>query len=207
MADNQQKEDGQQKEKGKVNGEIFHIRVKEDSNGPMRIMVPQPHRQEGIVDSNVDSEEEEDEVDFPAVEKEVDFPAVEEEAEREHGGKEENLLALIPCLNANNVIVNVTINDYEGNNYREDREELSNQVINHANLNLNQEVVRDFLGEERYIMELNAEFSLDQEEGANGPANSSNFRHITQGGVNSRPSSTDDVGCVSPPKSFIDKTK
>ncbi|GAU24569.1 hypothetical protein TSUD_149100 [Trifolium subterraneum] len=57
----------------KVNNQFFHIRVIEDSYGPMRIMIPQAHRQEG---RDEDSEEEEEAI-FQKVE-------VEEEEEREN---------------------------------------------------------------------------------------------------------------------------
>ncbi|MCH86657.1 hypothetical protein A2U01_0007516 [Trifolium medium] len=101
----------------KVNVEIFHLRVIEDSYGPMRIMVPQPHRQEKRDDVSANSEEEEEK------EEELNFPVVEEEVEREQA------------------------NELEGSNFREDWVEDSNQVVNNANLNLNQEGVGDFLGE------------------------------------------------------------
>ncbi|PNX61050.1 hypothetical protein L195_g060476, partial [Trifolium pratense] len=88
--------------------------------GPMRIMVPQPHHREEGDGVNVYSEEEEEE-------EEINFPVVEEEVEREQGGGEENLLALIPFLNASDENLSVTANELTGSNFREDQVDDSNQ--------------------------------------------------------------------------------
>ncbi|PNX63169.1 hypothetical protein L195_g061494, partial [Trifolium pratense] len=69
----------------KVNGEIFHLRVLEDSYGPMKILVPQQHEPE-LIDSDDESEEEE----------ERGLMVAEEEEERELEGDENTLLALTP---------------------------------------------------------------------------------------------------------------
>jgi hypothetical protein len=80
-----------------VNGEIFRLRVLEDSYGPIREMVPQNKGQDGRASSRGSSEadEEEEEARLAMV--------VEEESEREDGEEQgENLLALNVEVIANN---------------------------------------------------------------------------------------------------------
>ncbi|MCI22526.1 hypothetical protein A2U01_0043702, partial [Trifolium medium] len=113
----------------KIDEDIFHIRVIEDSYGPMRIMVPQPNRQEGR--DNVSDSSDEEDGSFPVVEEEV-------ELEREEAEEEENLLAIIPHVNANNVSNSVTFFEVEGSNFREDRVEESTNYGVENNLNLSQ---------------------------------------------------------------------
>ncbi|PNX87622.1 hypothetical protein L195_g043715, partial [Trifolium pratense] len=96
----------------KIDGEVFHIRIIEDSYGPMRIMVQQSNRREGRDDDSDSSEEEEGL--FPVVEVEEEVEEVEREA------VEENLLAIIP-LNDNNEFISVTNHEEEGSIFREDR--------------------------------------------------------------------------------------
>jgi hypothetical protein len=73
----------------KINGEIFHLRILEDSYGPMRIMVPQPQIQDGRTLGDVESEEAE------TMEGDERRPPEEEmESERESEGEGENLVAL-----------------------------------------------------------------------------------------------------------------
>ncbi|GAU21572.1 hypothetical protein TSUD_35350 [Trifolium subterraneum] len=158
-----------------VNDEIFHIRVIEDSYGPMRIMVPQTHHREGRDDEGGSTEDEEEEL----------FPAAEEVMEREDGHEKENLLALIPINNANNVCDSVTGNVSQGRFFREELEENSNQIIIDDNLNLNNEVVGEFMGgdlEERNSIALKANNLKDHVDLSDGPANSSNAYCVSQGG-------------------------
>ncbi|MCH95181.1 DUF4283 domain protein, partial [Trifolium medium] len=77
----------------KINAEIFHLRVVEDSYGPMRLMIPQPQGQNGRVVSEDEDEEEEEE---------RRLLAAEEEWERESEGEGENLMALNFFVNAIN---------------------------------------------------------------------------------------------------------
>jgi hypothetical protein len=77
-----------------VNGEIFHLRVLEDSYGLMRVMVAQDKGLNGRNHSQSSSEAD-DEEDMPELE-------VEEEPKRESEGAGENLLALNVEVMANN---------------------------------------------------------------------------------------------------------
>ncbi|GAU45711.1 hypothetical protein TSUD_400920 [Trifolium subterraneum] len=74
----------------KVNGMVFHLRVLEDSYGPMRILIPQTNGPDGRDDG--ESEDEEDE---------GGRMVEEEQLEREDNIEENDLLAIIPVVNAN----------------------------------------------------------------------------------------------------------
>jgi hypothetical protein len=78
----------------KINDEIFHLRVIEDSYGPMRIVIPQPKGTDGRGNDSDCSEEEGEE---------RRLLEEEPESERESEGEGENLLALNPLVNNNNV--------------------------------------------------------------------------------------------------------
>ncbi|PNX65947.1 hypothetical protein L195_g054801, partial [Trifolium pratense] len=81
----------------KVNGEIFHLRVIEDSYGPIRIMIPPQQGQDGRAIGG-DSSEDEEEVERRLWAEEEDM-VMERESEEEG----DNLLALKSIVNVNNV--------------------------------------------------------------------------------------------------------
>ncbi|MCI03917.1 DUF4283 domain protein, partial [Trifolium medium] len=83
----------------KINGEIFHLRIIEDSYGPMRLMLPQSQAHDGRANDSDSSEDDEEEAERRLL-------VVEEESERESEGEEENLLALNHITNANNSHIN-----------------------------------------------------------------------------------------------------
>jgi hypothetical protein len=77
----------------KINGEIFHLRVLEDSYGPMRIVISQPKNPDGRDNASVCSEDESEE---------RRLSVEEPESERESEGEGENLLAFNHIVNNNN---------------------------------------------------------------------------------------------------------
>jgi hypothetical protein len=89
----------------RVNGEIFRLRVLEDSNGPMRIILPQPNV---VHDRDGCSEEEEEEEDEEEVEG-LGQLMMEDVAERESERDQHNPLALTSPVNALNVEDNLSV--------------------------------------------------------------------------------------------------
>ncbi|GAU48228.1 hypothetical protein TSUD_184080 [Trifolium subterraneum] len=85
----------------KVNGVIFHLRVLEDSYGPMRIMVTQNQRQDGRDDEVSEDEEEEEEL-APGL------WAEEEVAEREAEDQEETPLTITTAFRKQQKIIRGT---------------------------------------------------------------------------------------------------
>jgi hypothetical protein len=79
-----------------INGEFFHLRVLEDSYGPMRVMVTQDKGHDGRASSSSSSEADDEEDMVRLAE------AAEEVSERESEGEGENLLALNVEVIANN---------------------------------------------------------------------------------------------------------
>jgi hypothetical protein len=111
----------------KINGDIFHLRIIEDSYGPMRIVIPQAQAQDDRAVCG-DSSEEDDE------EPERRLLMEEEELERESEGEGENLLALNSIVNANNSLIMVP--NKEGREVTE-RECLKDKAINPINVGSN----------------------------------------------------------------------
>ncbi|MCH88317.1 RNA recognition motif, partial [Trifolium medium] len=182
----------------KVNGEIFHLRVIEDSYGPMRIMIPQSKGYKDGDFERASSEEEEEEEDRGRL-------VVEEEMERESVGDEENLMALNPFVNANKDIDYVSNSVLEPNNYRETSLDYSNNIVSIQNLNnaggnvLSEEGVY-----EEDSMMLKDGNLLGQEGSEGGPANSTNIHHTVTGGVNRRLTQSEDLGRVGKPNGLND---
>jgi hypothetical protein len=86
-----------------VNGEIFHLRVVEDSYGPMRIIDPQTNNSNDDKNDGFSMDEEDDEEDDEEEEVEGLGRLMEEEVgERDSNGEPRNITALIPRLNASN---------------------------------------------------------------------------------------------------------
>jgi hypothetical protein len=184
-----------------VNGEIFHLRVLEDSYGPMRVMVEQEKIQNGRTLSRSSSEADDEEV---RMEMEV-----EEEPERESEGEGDNLLAINTEVMANNVVLNCDDRAACLLNDKERMEENSNQSINKWPLplleNLNSTRGGTNLEEGGAIQEdlLNvvSDNLLGQEVGSGGPANFIPPQAAVKGGVFRRISHSEDVGRAS--KSFV----
>jgi hypothetical protein len=103
-----------------INGEYFHLRILEDSYGPMRIMVSKPQEQDGRVVESDESEANDGEED------ERTLAMAEVESERESEGEGENLLALNSLVNANQSPVNEFDQVGTRHSDMEEREENSN---------------------------------------------------------------------------------
>jgi hypothetical protein len=119
-----------------IDGELFHLRVIEDSFGPMRILTSKPQNQDGRSFDGDNSEAYGDE------EEERILAAAEEVSERESEGEGENLIALNDEVNANHSLNNEI--DHEGKrpSVREERVEnsnipfIANSILNKESLNL-----------------------------------------------------------------------
>jgi hypothetical protein len=170
----------------KVNGVIFHLRILEDSYGPMRIMLPQSKGTDGRDQGSNCSEEEEEEE-----EEERRLMEVEEEVEEtEAEGEGDNLLALNSMVNANNVPLlscdqNVLfLNDKEGN---KDNSNVSINVLNKENLNSDE---GDVLVDGNIPLEDRVEetggIELGQGAGEGGPILSINSNQAVKGGASSK---------------------
>ncbi|GAU23839.1 hypothetical protein TSUD_380010 [Trifolium subterraneum] len=164
----------------KINGELFHLRVVEDSYGPMRLMVPQTQGQNGRANSDDDDDEEEEG---------TRWLAVEEEVERDSEGECENLIALNSCVNANNHPLNVFDQVEVTNEHREERVENSNKSFNEdSNFNskyLNSmEGCTDVVGggvRKDSLSEIDGE-GMGQVDGEGGPTLTINSNQIVIGG-------------------------
>ncbi|KAK2369434.1 hypothetical protein QL285_082569 [Trifolium repens] len=168
-----------------INGELFHLRVIEDSFGPMRILSSKSQNQDGRLHDSDNSDAEGDD------EEERNLAVAEEVSERESEGEGENLIALNYEINANHL----HNNDKEGEvpSVREERLE---------NSNLNKESLKTVVGG----VELEGgAFKKDnlgegdgkcvgQEDGSIGPATSTNSHHIVTGGAVRRLSKSVDLG-------------
>ncbi|GAU25112.1 hypothetical protein TSUD_274010 [Trifolium subterraneum] len=126
-----------------INGEVFHIRILEDSYGPMRIAVSQTQAHEGRVVNGESSEEDEEE------EEQRRLVEVDDE-ERESEGEGENLLVLNSHVNANNspnlkvdqVVDSITVREFFMENSNSpinfDANPINENLINAGNLNFNE---------------------------------------------------------------------
>ncbi|MCH95563.1 hypothetical protein A2U01_0016542, partial [Trifolium medium] len=135
--------------------------------------------------------------------------AAEEEGERESVGEEENLLAITPFVNGNNVPDYVSNCGLEANNDREDW--LEDSINLYENLNLNHS--GDGVFSERggvfkvdHVM-LKDGMLMGQEGSSGGPANSTNIHHRVKGGVNGRLTKSEDLGRVNKPNNLSDEVK
>ncbi|GAU42670.1 hypothetical protein TSUD_106440 [Trifolium subterraneum] len=159
----------------KVNDVVYHLRVLEDSYGPMRIMIPKKNGNEGR-DSSVESEEDEEEkVQGMWTE------GVMEEREIEVGES----IALKQTSNANIAQVNSTGPNLGSNNDKEEGEEISKSVEGVRSKEVSRLVDGGIL--------------LGQEDGAGGPQNSTTNHHNIKVGVLRRLTQSDNMGCVTKP--------
>ncbi|MCI03391.1 DUF4283 domain protein, partial [Trifolium medium] len=166
-----------------INGETFHLRVVEDSYGPMRLMVEQSQGKVGRpLMEEIQEEDEEDE----GEEEERRRFMEEEEVERDSEGEGDNLLVLnyavntinSPCLGINHAA--------NSNLVREDGKENSFISINAShNSNLNQSKggtasSKGVLMKDNMV--LNNGIDMGQEVGEDGPVLSIFSNHIVKEG-------------------------
>jgi hypothetical protein len=123
----------------KINGEFFHLRILEDSYGPMRIPLPQSQSKSVKVNPE-DEDEEEDEEEEEEEEEERRLMMGEEDQERESEGEGENLSAFNPHVNTHNESINNSDSNIEIIKDKEIREEDSLNSNNDV-LILNQPVM------------------------------------------------------------------
>jgi hypothetical protein len=187
-----------------INDEIFHLRVIEDSHGPMRIVISQPKGKDGRgFDSDCSDEEEEER---RLVEEEP-----EPESERESEGEGENLLALNPVVkNFNEPLLSV---EQDANsNFELEGSKANSFTPNNANsINTNNVVIEEFVNvsgggsleireavrKDRWV-EVGCK-DLGQEGGVVGPTLYTNLHQSVKGGGDRRKTKSDLVGCSTKP--------
>jgi hypothetical protein len=180
-----------------VNGEIFRLRVLEDSYGPMRIIVPHTNNTHGG-DKEGPSEEDEEEGEDDDEEEVAEIRQLMEEevAERETDGEERNLLALNSNVNALNDQDNLSVAANGVSNERENNQVLINADSNFLSINSGDKGVT--LGGES--MEINNlvkdKILTGQEVVVDGPQNIINNQIIDTGGTVSRLGQSDIMGLV-----------
>jgi hypothetical protein len=187
----------------KINGDIFRIRVLEDSYGPMRIPLPQGHRKAG----KANSEDEDDEVDEEEEEEEEEeaerlLKAGEEGKERESEGEGENLWAFNSLDNTHNESTNNLANNAEIIKEKEIRVEDSFISNNGVGSPLTEEGgFANLEGGTAQQDSLNVKGGhlLGQEGCVVGPAKSTCLHHTIAGGVDRRLTQSENLGCVQKP--------
>jgi hypothetical protein len=174
----------------KVNGEIFHLRVLEDSYGPMRLMISQSNGNDGRdLGSNCSEEEEEEERRLAEVE---EIPVEEIESE----GEGENLLALNVIVNANNDPLLICDHGTDSLNDQEGNKDNSNVSLN------NKEKLNSIRGDVAQVggvvkvdrLAENDGIELGQEGGLGGPVLSINSAQAVKGGVRSMVTKSGELG-------------
>jgi hypothetical protein len=170
----------------KINDVVFHLRVLEDSYGPMRIMIPQPRDQDGRNNDSDNSEEEEEEEVGRLLEG-VD------EAERESEGEGENLLALNTLVNGNNNPL-LSLNQVDNLNVaNEERKETSIPpfIDNNGGIHHENGVVNEGRGSD-------VDVDVDKEVSSNVQVENLLGQKIVEGGPNMSNTSHQTVkgGCV-----------
>jgi hypothetical protein len=187
----------------KINGDIFRIRVLEDSYGPMRIPLPQGHRKAG----KANSEDEDDEVDEEEEEEEEEeaerlLKAGEEGKERESEGEGENLWAFNSLDNTHNESTNNLANNAEIIKEKEIRVEDSFISNNGVGSPLTEEGgFANLEGGTAQQDSLNVKGGhlLGQEGCVVGPAKSTCLHHTIAGGVDRRLTQSENLGCIQNP--------
>ncbi|GAU10584.1 hypothetical protein TSUD_419600, partial [Trifolium subterraneum] len=184
-----------------INGDVFHIRILEDSYGPMRIAVSQTQAHEGRVVNGESSEEDEEE------EEQRRLVEVDDE-ERESEGEGENLLVLNSHVNANNspnlkvdqVVDSVTVREFFKENSNSpiyfDANPINENLINADNLNFNEggDVLEDLIN----VREGN---QLGQESIIGGPGYDFIPLNMDTGGADKIMTKSVDLGRVHKPTS------
>ncbi|GAU42921.1 hypothetical protein TSUD_283440 [Trifolium subterraneum] len=168
----------------KINNKVFHLRVIEDSYGPMRLMVQQTQGQNGreISEDGDDMEEEEEEQQRRLMASE------EKELENDSEGEGDNLIALNSVVNVINPPLNTFDQLGDKNDLRKEREENSNNIFNdESNLNLESlnsggEVLsKDRGGSIMGSLSENYDLRLGQEVVADGPILDYNLNQPVKG--------------------------
>jgi hypothetical protein len=173
----------------KINGNIFHLRILEDSYGPMRILIPQNKNANGrdVVEESDEEEDEEEEEDRCVFMEEGEIAQ-----EREREGEQNELVVLTPVVNAVNDNINPTTSVMERNNLVSYCSDSNSNSINSGGVI---SMKRGAEEEDSKIVE--EDFCMDQEEGIGGPQNSTNTNlSITGGVVSSRPGHLDVNGPI-----------
>jgi hypothetical protein len=173
-----------------INGEVFHLRVLEDSYGPMRILIPQHQGSEGR-DPDDDSEHDEDE-------EEVRGPSMEAVlVERETEGVEQNYLASAPIVNANNGPTLINVSNMASSDGREvvmETPHNSNSNSHLVNTLGSGKKGEQSKGDSKMVA---VEVLLDQGDGEGGSQNSNNTHFsIAGGGVGRNMTQSEDPGCL-----------
>jgi hypothetical protein len=178
----------------RINGVIFHIRVLEDSYGPMRLMIPQAIGTDGIDQGSNCSEEEEKEEEERRLMEVEEVQAEEIDSE----GEGENLLAFNSVVNGNNgpllncdqgAVFNI------GKEANKDNSNYIPNVINHDNLNSGggvKELDGGVTKVDRLAGVVGKE--LGQGDGEGGPTLSINPTQAVKGGVCRKKSKSGDMG-------------
>jgi hypothetical protein len=178
----------------KINGEIFHLRVLEDSYGPMRIVITQPKGTDGRGNVSDCSEEETEE---------RRLLAEEPVSERESEGEGENLIAFNHIVNNNYeqlIIEDQAANsnfDLEGSKVNS---KASNNDVNEDFLKVNgggSVEIRGVFKKDRWV-----EFGgkgLGQEVGVGGPELCTNSDQSVIGGGGRRETKSNIVGLLNKP--------
>jgi hypothetical protein len=162
----------------KINGKIFHLRILEDSYGPMRIMVPQNNNSNGR-DNEVESDEEEEDEEEEEHGRLI-MEEVEQVQERESAGEKNDLAALTPIVNSINGNNKFSISVLARNNT------VSNCSASNSNpLKLGGGGSEKINNNEVDSKIVEKDFCLGQEEGLDGPQNSANTILSITGGVDS----------------------
>ncbi|GAU32122.1 hypothetical protein TSUD_218730 [Trifolium subterraneum] len=184
---------------------IFHLRVIEDSYGPMRLMVQQSQGQNGRANS-----EDEDDYDEEAEQQRRLMAAEEEESEKDSEGEGDNLIAFNSVVNAINSPIDTFDQVRNMNKLREEKEENSNIIFNDdPNLNLeNLNSARGDMSEVGGVVMKdglceNFGSRMGHEEVAGGPILVNNSNQTVKGGVGRRMTKSEDVGCIVKPNSLF----
>jgi hypothetical protein len=180
-----------------INGELFHLRVLEDSYGPMRIMIPQSKGTDGRGNVSVCSEAEDED------EEERRLSEEEPESERESEGEGENLIALNPLVIANDEPLLIANHGDISNSVVEGSKEYSNEVTNVVNedflkVNGGGTVVLEGVSKKDRWVEFGGK-DLGQEVGVGGPGLCTNSYQLVKGGGNRRETKSEDVGILNKP--------
>jgi hypothetical protein len=179
----------------KINGEIFHLRVLEDSYGPMRI--PLPSGKKGMVNPDNEDEEENEEEEEEEEEEEAArlLNAEEEDQVIESEGEGENLWAFNSLVNSHNEPNNNLVNNASISN---------NGVLTHNLIvsHLNEEGGATNLEggtAQQDSLTVKGGFLLGQEGDVGGPEKSTCLHQTITGGGIRRLTQSENLGYVQKP--------
>jgi hypothetical protein len=192
----------------KINGEVFHLRIIEDSYGPMRILMPHT-LSKATKENSEDEDEEEEEEDEEEEEEEGSRPTIGDvEQERGSEGEGENLWAINSFVNSHNERINGFGNNVDILNDKVIRE---NDSCNSNNatpiLNVSVTPLNERGGsanleggtDQQNSLNVNGGILLGQEGGVDGLANSTSLHQTITGGVVRRLTQSENLGCGQKP--------